>query len=44
VCECTEKRVLRRIFGFRREEVMGAGKNCAVKSFTVSTLHETLLG
>jgi len=37
-----ENRVLRRIFGFKREEWWGVGKDC-IMSFTTCILHHTLL-
>jgi hypothetical protein len=40
----TEKRVLRRIFGPKREEVTPAGENCIMRSFMIHTLHQMLLG
>jgi len=40
----TEKRVLRRIFGLKREEVTTAAENCIMRSFMIHTLHQILLG
>jgi hypothetical protein len=37
-----ENRVLRRIFGPKREEM--AGENCIMRSFITCTLHHILLG
>jgi hypothetical protein len=37
-----ENRVLRRMFGPKREEV--AGEECIMRSFVMSTLHHILLG
>jgi hypothetical protein len=34
-----EKRVLRRIFGPKRNEVMGGWSNCIMRSFMTCTLH-----
>jgi hypothetical protein len=38
-----ENRVLRRIFGPKRDEVTGNGENCIMKSFMICTLHQVLL-
>jgi hypothetical protein len=38
----SENRVLRRIFGAKREEVIEAGDNC-MRTFIISTLHQILL-
>jgi hypothetical protein len=35
-----ENRVLRRIFGPRRNEVMGGGGNCITRSFVICTLRQ----
>jgi hypothetical protein len=37
-------KVFGRIFGPRREEVTGDGKNCLIRSFIIRNLHKTLLG
>jgi hypothetical protein len=42
--ERTEKRVLRRIFGPKREEVTTAAENCIMKGVMIHTLHQILLG
>jgi hypothetical protein len=34
-----ENRVLRRIFGPRRDEVKGRGENCIMRRFLTFTLH-----
>jgi hypothetical protein len=39
-----ENRVLRRIFGPKREEVAGPGEDSVTRSFVTCTLHEMLLG
>jgi hypothetical protein len=39
-----ENRVLRRIFGPKRDEVAGGWKNCIMRSCIVCTLHPVLLG
>jgi hypothetical protein len=39
-----ENRVLRRIFGPKREEVVGAGKVRIMRSFINYTIHQILLG
>jgi hypothetical protein len=33
-----ENRVLRRIFGLKRDEVTGGGENCITRSFVIYTL------
>jgi hypothetical protein len=33
-----ENRVLRRIFGPKRDEVIGAGENCIMRSFITCTV------
>jgi hypothetical protein len=38
-----EKRVLRRIFGPKRDEMTGEWRNCITKSFMICTLREVLL-
>jgi hypothetical protein len=38
-----ENRVLRRIFGPKREEVTADGENCVMKRFMICTLHQVLL-
>jgi hypothetical protein len=38
----TENRVLRRIFGPKRQEVIEAGENCIMRSLTICTLHQIL--
>jgi hypothetical protein len=38
------KKVLRRIFGPKREEVEGAREDCIIRSFITCTLHHILLG
>jgi hypothetical protein len=35
-----ENRVLRRIFGLKKAEVMGGGENCIMKSFMICTLRQ----
>jgi hypothetical protein len=35
-----ENRVLRRIFGPRREEVTGGWKNCRMRSFVICNLRQ----
>jgi hypothetical protein len=35
-----ENRMLRRIFGPKRDEVTGEGENCIMRSFVICTLHE----
>jgi hypothetical protein len=35
-----EDRVLRRIFGLNRDEVMEVGENCIMRSFITGTLHQ----
>jgi hypothetical protein len=39
-----ENRVLRRIFGPRRDEVTGTGESCTVGSFMICTHDQILLG
>jgi hypothetical protein len=39
-----ENRVLRRIFGSKRDEVTGSGENYIARSFIISTAHQILLG
>jgi hypothetical protein len=39
-----ETRLLRRIFGTKREEAAGAGGGCIMRSFITCTLHQILLG
>jgi hypothetical protein len=39
-----ENRVLRRIFGPKREEVAGSWEDCTVRSFITCTIHQVLLG
>jgi hypothetical protein len=39
-----EKRVLRRIFASKREEVEGAGEDCVMRSFRICMLYQILLG
>ena len=39
-----ENRVLRRIFGHRREEVKGSGENYIMRSFMICTAHPILFG
>jgi hypothetical protein len=39
-----ENRVLRRIFGLKRDEVTGGWRNCIMRSCMVCTLHPVLLG
>jgi hypothetical protein len=36
-----ENRVLRRIFGLKRDEVMGDGENCIMRSFITYTPSQT---
>jgi hypothetical protein len=38
-----ENRVLKRIFGPKREEVAGSGEDCIMRSFITCTLHKILL-
>jgi hypothetical protein len=35
-----ENRVLRRIFGLKKEEVMGEGENCMRRSFVFCTFYQ----
>jgi hypothetical protein len=35
-----ENRVLRRIFGPKRDEVQASGENCIMRSFTICTLRQ----
>jgi hypothetical protein len=35
-----ENRVLRRIFGLKRDEVMGECRNCITGNFMIFTLHQ----
>jgi hypothetical protein len=39
-----ENRVLRRVFGPKREEEAGGGEDCTVKRLITRTLHKLLLG
>jgi len=39
-----ENRVLRRIFGSKRDEVTGNGENCIVRSLMICTAHPILFG
>jgi hypothetical protein len=39
-----EKRVLRRIFGPKREERQEAGEDCTMRGFITYRLHQVLLG
>jgi hypothetical protein len=39
-----ENRVLRRVFGPKREEVAGGWRRLMMRSFITCTLHQTLLG
>jgi hypothetical protein len=39
-----ENRVLRRIFGPKRDEVMENGESCTVESLIICTHHQILLG
>jgi hypothetical protein len=39
-----EKRVLRRIFGAKRDEVTGSGENYIMRSLMIFTLHSILFG
>jgi hypothetical protein len=39
-----ENRVLRRIFGAERDEVLGSGKNFIMRSFMICTPHSILCG
>jgi len=39
-----EKRVLRRIFGLKRDEVTGSGVNCRMRSLVICTAHHILYG
>jgi hypothetical protein len=38
-----ENRVLKRIFGLKREEGAGGCRNCIMRSFIACTFHHTLL-
>jgi hypothetical protein len=38
----SENRMLKKIFGLKREEM--AGEDCIMKSFITCTLHQVLLG
>jgi hypothetical protein len=38
-----EKRVLRRIFFPKRDEITGAGENCIMRNFIICTLHQMYL-
>jgi hypothetical protein len=38
----SEKRVLRRIFGPKRDEVTGNGENYIMRSFMICTVHHIL--
>jgi hypothetical protein len=38
-----ENKVLRRIFGPRRDEVAGGGENCIMRSFVICALRQVLL-
>jgi len=39
-----ENRVLRRIFGTKRDEVTGNGENYITRSLMICTVHQILLG
>jgi hypothetical protein len=39
-----ENRVLRRIFGPKRDDITGSGENYIMRSLMVCTLHHTLFG
>jgi len=39
-----ENRVLRSIFGPKREEVGGSGRSCILRSLVICTLHKILSG
>jgi hypothetical protein len=39
-----ENRVLRRIFGPKRDEIAGDREDCIMRSFITCTLHQILLG
>jgi hypothetical protein len=39
-----ERMLLRRIFGTKREEVWEDGKDCIMRNFIASMLHQILLG
>jgi hypothetical protein len=38
-----ENRVLKRIYGLKRDEVTGEGKNCITRSFMICTLRQVYL-
>jgi hypothetical protein len=40
----SENRVLRRIFGPKRDELKEGGENCIMRSSIICTLHQLLLG
>jgi len=40
----SENRVLRRIFGPKRDELTGSGKNYIMRSFMICTPHSILFG
>jgi hypothetical protein len=37
-----ENRILRRIFGPKRDEIIWAGENCIIRSFIICTPHQIL--
>jgi len=39
-----ENRVLKTIFGLRRDEVQGSGENCIMRSLMICTAHPILCG
>jgi hypothetical protein len=39
-----EKRVVRRVFGLKRDEVTGSGENYRMRSFVICTAHHILYG
>jgi hypothetical protein len=38
----SENQVLRKIFGLKREEELGIGENCTVRSFIICSPHQLL--
>jgi hypothetical protein len=39
-----ESRMLRRIFGPKRDEVNGSGRNCIIRNLMITTPHTIFLG
>jgi len=37
-----KNRMLRKIFGPKREEIAGTGENCIMRSFMIGTVQQTL--